>query len=182
MFVGRCWTSCNLFPIRNLAVSQHVSSIVRFFIFFQSFPTFFFVILFIIFSSVLEQAGFSEMEGVISSNPKWQCLVCFARNINSRACLKYTFSLFWLLHRCDRDSVSCYCLKQTRTPTKLLSLNFFTCTVILLHKKSNLHYTRRISPKRVTSGGSHLRGSVPGLHSSEETSQRWRAVGDTVPI
>ena len=40
VLVGRCWTSCNLFPIRNLAVSQHVSSIVRFFIFFQSFPTF----------------------------------------------------------------------------------------------------------------------------------------------
>ena len=41
VLVGRCWTSCNLFPVRNLAVSQHVSSIVRFFIFFQSFPTFF---------------------------------------------------------------------------------------------------------------------------------------------
>ena len=33
-----------------------------------------FVILFIISSSVLEQAGFSEIEGVISSNPTWQCL------------------------------------------------------------------------------------------------------------
>ena len=40
MLVGRCWTSCNLFPIRNLAVSQHAPSIVQFFIFFQSFPTF----------------------------------------------------------------------------------------------------------------------------------------------
>ena len=48
--------------------------------------------------------------------------------------------------------------------------------------KSNLHYTRRITPKRVTSGGAHLRGLAPGLHSSEETSQRLRAVGDTVPI
>ena len=48
--------------------------------------------------------------------------------------------------------------------------------------KSNLHYTRRITPKRVTSCGAHLRGLAPGLHSSEETSQRWRAVGDTVPI
>ena len=48
--------------------------------------------LFIISSSVLEQAGFSEIEGVISSNPTWQCLhsVFFVRNINSRACLKYT--------------------------------------------------------------------------------------------
>ena len=33
-----------------------------------------FIILFIISSSVLEQAGFSEIEGVISSNPTWQCL------------------------------------------------------------------------------------------------------------
>ena len=48
--------------------------------------------------------------------------------------------------------------------------------------KSNLHYTRRNTPKRVTSCGAHLRGLAPGLHSSEETSQRWRVVGDTVPI
>ena len=48
--------------------------------------------------------------------------------------------------------------------------------------KSNLHYTRRITPKRVTSYGAHLRGLAPGLHSSEEASQRWRVVGDTVPI
>ena len=36
--------------------------------------------------------------------------------------------------------------------------------------------------KRVTSGGNHLRGLTPGLHSSEGTSQGWRAVGDTVSI
>ena len=34
----------------------------------------------------------------------------------------------------------------------------------------------------VTSGGAHLRGAALGLHSSEQTSQRWRAVGDTVTI
>ena len=50
------------------------------------------------------------------------------------------------------------------------------------NQKSNLHYTRRITPKRVTSCGAHLRGLAPGLHSSEEASQRWRVVGDTVPI
>ena len=44
----------------------------------------------------------------------------------------------------------------------------------------NLHYTSGITPKRVTSGGAHLRGLAPGLHSSEETSQRWRVVDDTV--
>ena len=47
-------------------------------------------------------------------------------------------------------------------------------------KESNLHYTRRITPKRVTSGEAHLRGLAPGQHSSKETSQRWRAVYDTV--
>ena len=47
-------------------------------------------------------------------------------------------------------------------------------------KKSNLHYAPSIMSKRVTSGGVHLRGLAPGQHSSEETSQRWRVVGDTV--
>ena len=47
-----------------------------------------------------------------------------------------------------------------------------------LKSKSNLHYTCGITPKRVTSGGVHLRGLAPGQHSSEETSQRWQAVGD----
>ena len=37
-----------------------------------------------------------------------------------------------------------------------------------------------ITSKRVTNSGIHLRGLAPGQHSSEETSQRWRAVGDTV--
>ena len=46
--------------------------------------------------------------------------------------------------------------------------------------KSNLHYTRDITLKRVTSGGAHLRSLAPLQHSSEETSQRWLAVGDTV--
>ena len=44
--------------------------------------------------------------------------------------------------------------------------------------KSNLYYTRGITPKHVTSGGAHLRSLAPGQHA--ETSQRWRAVGDTV--
>ena len=50
------------------------------------------------------------------------------------------------------------------------------------NQKSNLHYTRRYTLKRVTSCGVHLRDLAPGLHSSEEASQRWRVVGDTVPI
>ena len=56
------------------------------------------------------------------------------------------------------------------------------CPAFLHQIKSNLHYTRRITPKRVTSCSAHLRGLAPGLHSSEEAPQRWRVVGDTVPI
>ena len=37
-----------------------------------------------------------------------------------------------------------------------------------------------VAPKRVTGGGGHLSGLAPGQHSSEEISQRWRAVGNTV--
>ena len=46
--------------------------------------------------------------------------------------------------------------------------------------KSNLHYARGITPKCVTNGESHLRCFAPGQHCSEETSQRRRAVADTV--
>ena len=45
--------------------------------------------------------------------------------------------------------------------------------------KSNLHYTRGITPKRVTSGGAHLHGLALGQHSCEEASQKCRAVSDT---
>ena len=50
--------------------------------------------------------------------------------------------------------------------------------VELVQIESNLHYTRRITPKLVTSCGDHLCGLAPGQHSSEQTSQRWRVVGD----
>ena len=46
--------------------------------------------------------------------------------------------------------------------------------------ESNLHYTRAITWKRVTSGGDRPRGLAPEQYNFEETSQRWRAVGDTV--
>ena len=35
-------------------------------------------------------------------------------------------------------------------------------------KKSNPHYSRDITPKRVASGEIHLRGLAPGQHSSEK--------------
>ena len=46
--------------------------------------------------------------------------------------------------------------------------------------ESNLRYTRGNTPKCETSGGTRLRGLALGQHSSEETSQRRRAVGDIV--
>ena len=46
--------------------------------------------------------------------------------------------------------------------------------------KSNLHCAYGITSKRVTSDGAHFRGLAPVQRSSEETSKRWRAVGDTV--
>ena len=49
-----------------------------------------------------------------------------------------------------------------------------------LEIKSSLYPTRIITPKRVTSGGAHLRGLAPGQCSSGKTSQRWQVVGDTV--
>ena len=50
-----------------------------------------------------------------------------------------------------------------------------------IKKKSNLHYTRDIAPKRITSGGVRLRDLEPGQCIFEETLLRWRAVGDAVP-
>ena len=52
----------------------------------------------------------------------------------------------------------------------------------VLMASQNLHYACGITPKQVASGGTHLRLQRLGLHSSEKTSQRWQAVGDTVAI
>ena len=46
-------------------------------------------------------------------------------------------------------------------------LNIFSELVIY----KNLHYTRGITSKGVTSGGVRFRGLTPGQHSSEDTSQ-----------
>ena len=42
--------------------------------------------------------------------------------------------------------------------------------------KSKLHYTRCITPKRVTSGGAHLRGSTP--KNVATMASRWRHCAD----
>ena len=68
------------------------------------------------------------------------------------------------------------------TPRSRLRQSYATALIkqVQLRYKPNLHYTRGITPKRVTSGKIHLRGLAPGHHSSEETSLRWRVVRDTV--
>ena len=52
-----------------------------------------------------------------------------------------------------------------------------------MHDQKGLHSARRVATKHVTSGGAYFHGlaPVPVQHSSEETSQWWRAVGDNVP-
>ena len=58
------------------------------------------------------------------------------------------------------------------------------CKISLsLHKNQifiMLGCSRYITPKRVKSEGVHLHDLSPVQHSSEETSQTWRAVGDAV--
>ena len=91
VLVGRCWTSCNLFPIRNLAVSQHVSSIVRFFLSFSNpftrFPLFVYHFLLRPGTGRFFRNRRCDFQ---QSNVAMLVFCFFARNINSRACLKYT--------------------------------------------------------------------------------------------
>ena len=54
---------------------------------------------------------------------------------------------------------------------------FFVTLLLEQKSKSNLHYTRGITPKRVTSGGAHLRGLAPGLQLRRNVAavaSRWR--------
>ena len=88
---------------------------------------------------------------------------------------------------CAVEYVSIFCVHIIATTLFLLMHRLINCVgnatrvCISLLNKSNLHYAcSRITPKRVTNGGAHLRGLAPGQHSSEETSQRWRAVGGTL--
>ena len=50
----------------------------------------------------------------------------------------------------------------------------------VLKKKSNLHYTRGITLKRVTSVASISATIAPGQRDFKETAQRWRAFDDSV--
>ena len=70
-------------------------------------------------------------------------------------------------------------LFRTYVPTKSETVHTFN-VMCGTKRKSNLHCTRGITPKRVTSSGVHLRGLAPGQNSFEETSQMWRTIGDCV--
>ena len=63
----------------------------------------------------------------------------------------------------------------------LASITKICCCFFLTNEKSksNLHYIRSITSKRVTSGGTPSR---PGQYSSEKTSWRLRAVCDIVTL
>ena len=67
-------------------------------------------------------------------------------------------------------------INNTPSVRFFLMLKFY-CFIV----KSSLHYKcASFTAKRVTSGGAHLRGLVPGRGCSAGTLQRRRAVGGTV--
>ena len=53
---------------------------------------------------------------------------------------------------------------------------------ILVARFGVIPYTRGITRKRITSGGAHIRSLAHRQHSSEETLQRWRTIGDIASI
>ena len=103
--------------------------------------------------------------------------------IAARALAATFFVFFWInaqvFHRsyAEKNLSLTANVKKTFTdpPKKFMRASLFAF-------KLTLHYTRHNTPKRVTSCGAHLLGLAPGQHSSEETLQRWRVVGDPVPI
>ena len=107
-----------------------------------------------------------------------RCVVLKAKKMQS-ACF-----FFYSLVSIELKKQSEYCMKDIQTHgTRFCAWYYGVCFCSHVGlPKSNLHYTRGITPKRVTSGGAHFRCLAPGQHSSEEISQRWRAVGDPVPI
>ena len=84
-------------------------------------------------------------------------------------CLEWQHTFLICNQKCnDWKSSMCFSFLQKVLPAHYLV-------------KKKVHYTRRITPKHVTNGGTHLRGLAPRQHSSEESSQRWQATGGTEP-
>ena len=73
-------------------------------------------------------------------------------------------------------------LLKLKEISEKLNLSTRRPSVIQWKKVENqIFLTSGITPKRAKrSGEVHRRSLAPGRHSSEETSQRWRVVGDTV--
>ena len=111
------------------------------------------------------------LKSISNTQNSWLCESCAECESTVSLCVAW----FELLAKC---AVSSDWLVIKGAEYYGATLSLLICDHVIV--KSNLHYTRRITPKRVTSCGSHLRGLAPGQHSSEETSQRWRVVGDTV--
>ena len=108
---------------------------------------------------------------------KKRCVVLKAKKMQS-ACFFSAHSLASIKLKKQSE----HCMKDIQTHGTRFCAWYYGFCLCSLVPKSNLHYTRGITPKRVTSGGAHIRCLAPGQHSSEEILQRWRAVGDTVPI
>ena len=89
------------------------------------------------------------------------------------------------IHTCDKvngqctntyGSYQCSCIQGfhgngSDCASKLL-VQSSSLLKLKIKSKSNLHHTRGIALKCVTSGGAHLRSLTPGQHRSEETSQQ----------
>ena len=106
-----------------------------------------------------------------------------------RLCKVYAQLFRFFLWKSAFTSNSIWCFFILPVPVLVLYVVFFasnkeiTCTTrqdhgsnnpgILISKtKSNLCYTRGITPNHVTSGGAHLRGLAPGQRSYKKSSQR----------
>ena len=89
---------------------------------------------------------------------------------------------FYSLASIELKKQSEHCMKNIQTHGTRFCAWYYEFCFCSHVPKSNLHYTRGITPKRVTSGGAHFRCLAPGQRSSQEISQRWRAVGETTDL
>ena len=110
------------------------------------------------------------------------CLVSALVVLKAKKMHKRLLFFFYSLASIELKKQSKHCMKDIQTHgTRFCAWYYGFCFCSHI-PKSNLHYSHGITPKRVTSGGAQLCCLALGQHSSEEISQGWRAVGDTVPI
>ena len=89
----------------------------------------------------------------------------------------------------NMSNAGAYVINNLRPYTVyVIKVCFYDALCLLLYSgrsqwekiQANLHSSRGITLKRVTNEVVLLRCSVPGQDSSEETSQRWRVIGDNM--